>query len=76
MMVFMDWKKLLSEISGAGLTQKEVADYCGCSQSTISELSRGEIKEPAHSLGEKLIECHATTKAAAERRTGKDRRKT
>jgi predicted XRE-type DNA-binding protein len=54
----MNWTQLLSEISATGATQKEAADFCGCSQSTISELSRGEIKEPAHSLGESLIEFH------------------
>lgn len=60
----MDWIKLLSEISSAGATQKETADFCGCSQSTISELSRGEIKEPGFSIGKKLIEFYEQRKVS------------
>jgi len=64
----MDWTNLLSELKEARVPQKEIAEFCGCSQSTISELSRGEIKEPAHSTGEKLIKFHARKLAAAKRR--------
>jgi transcriptional regulator with XRE-family HTH domain len=55
----MNWIKIISELSAAGATQKEMADRCFCGQSTISEISRGEIKNPAYSIGRSLIDLHS-----------------
>lgn len=50
----MDWKLLIAELQGYGLTQPQIAAVCGCGQATISELARGTTKDPRHSLGESL----------------------
>lgn len=57
----MDWKKIIYELSVAGVTQTVMAERCKCSQSTISEISRGEIKNPAYSTGAALLALHAET---------------
>lgn len=54
----MNWKNIITKLSDAGVTQKEIALHCACGQSTISEISRGEIKNPAYSIGSKLIELY------------------
>ncbi|MBL8506024.1 MAG: helix-turn-helix domain-containing protein [Methylobacillus glycogenes] len=54
----MNWKKLIQELSEAGVTQVEMAKHCDCGQSTISEISRGLIKNPAYGIGVKLVELH------------------
>lgn len=51
----MDWKKLISEIIESGLTQVEIAKVVACGQTTISELLRGETKDPRSSVGLALI---------------------
>lgn len=58
-MACMNWSQLIRELSERGVTQKEIADYCGCGQSTVSELLRGEIKEPSWSIGSALTALHA-----------------
>lgn len=52
----MDWKKLINELSEKGLTQQAIAKFCGCSQSSISDLSTGESREPKASIGFSLVE--------------------
>lgn len=51
----MDWKKLITELSEKGLTQQAIAKFCGCAQSTISDLFTGEIKEPKYSIAVSLV---------------------
>jgi hypothetical protein len=55
----MNWIKLISDLSAAGVTQKDIAAHCACGQSTISEIGRGAIKNPAYSIGKQLIDMHA-----------------
>ena len=53
----MNWKTLIAELQQRGMTQAEIGEACGTSQSTISSLIvRGG--EPAYSLGAKLRELH------------------
>ena len=54
----MDFKKLIAELSGAGLTQQDIATACGCAQTTISDIYRGLIKQPAYSTGVALVALH------------------
>jgi len=64
----MDWKTLISELSELGATQVEIASRCGCGQSTVSEIGRGEIKNPGASTAFALVamrdELRGTKKAA------------
>lgn len=54
----MDWKKLIAELSDAGVTQAEIAAECGVAQSTISDLHRGASKSPSFDLGSSLVALH------------------
>ena len=67
----MNWQKLISELSAAGVTQKDIAAQCACGQSTISEILRGAIKNPAYSIGKQLIDLHAE-KLGADKAALKD----
>lgn len=60
----MDWKRLISELMEAGVTQTKLAELCGTSQSTISDLRRGASESPSWMLGDRLLELHRKTVAA------------
>ena len=51
----MDWKLIISELSSMGATQIQMAERADCGQSTISEISRGEIKNPGASIALALL---------------------
>jgi transcriptional regulator with XRE-family HTH domain len=57
----MDWTQIISELKGAGFSQARIAEKCGCGQATISELAMGRTKDPQHSLGQKLLDLHASS---------------
>ena len=54
----MDWKNIMADLSAAGFKQTQIAETCGCSQSTVSDLANGEIKQPNFALGQSLIALH------------------
>lgn len=54
----MDWNSLISDLEGAGLTQKEVAKKAGCSQPYISQLKGGRRKGPDFIIGQALVDMH------------------
>lgn len=57
--VFMDTKKITSELLASGLTQQELADKAGCSQSLISALVRGERgTRLSFEIGVRLVKLH------------------
>lgn len=62
----MDWKSIIADLSAAGVNQTELARECDCGQSTISEISRGVIKEPSFRIGKRLIELHAAKVGAGD----------
>lgn len=62
----MNWTNIITKLSDAGVTQKEIAQHCGCGQSTISEILRGEIKNPAYSIGSGLIDLYEAKVGAGE----------
>lgn len=55
----MDFKTLLQELKAVGLTQKQIADQCGCSQATVSEMERGKTLDPHFSIGSRMVALHA-----------------
>ena len=63
----MDFKKIIAELIAGGMTQTQIADSCGCSQSTISDIATGEITNPAYRIGAALVALQqlALTKKAA-----------
>lgn len=56
----MDWKKMLEELAAIGWSQTRIADHCGVGQMTVSDLARGETKNPGYSFGRKLEALHAS----------------
>ena len=55
----MDTKKITSELLASGLTQQELADKAGCSQSLISALLRGERgTRLSFEIGSRLLNLH------------------
>ena len=61
----MDWKSLIAELQGLGLSQTQIAEVCGCGQSAISGLARGVTKDPGWSIGERLRRLLEAKKAEA-----------
>lgn len=55
------WQKIIAELKKAGWTQTAIGSECGVSQSAINQIKLGLTKEPAHSIGEKLIELLNST---------------
>lgn len=54
----MNWKKLLGELRAVGLTQQEIAEHCRVSQSTVSDIGRGQTKSPGFEIGAALLALH------------------
>lgn len=55
----MNWKIIIAEIQEyGGLTQTEIGEKCGTTQSTISSLINREGGEPSFSLGVRLEDLH------------------
>ena len=50
------WQEIIAELKKAGWTQTAIGKECNVSQSAINQLKLGQTKEPAHSVGEKMIE--------------------
>lgn len=62
----MDWKTLIENLTAKGWKQQQIADYCGCEQSVISDLATGKTKNPRFSTGQALIKM-GKRKAPAEK---------
>jgi transcriptional regulator with XRE-family HTH domain len=54
----MDWKALIADLEGAGLTQKDIAEAAGCSQPYVSQLKAGQRRGPDYEIGKALVELH------------------
>lgn len=54
----MDWKKLIRELMAAGVKQAEIAEKCGVSQGTVSDLLRLDDREPRFDFGTRLVALH------------------
>lgn len=54
----MDWEKLIRELMAAGVKQAEIAERCGVSQGSVSDLCRIEGRVPNFDFGTKLIALH------------------
>jgi hypothetical protein len=52
------WSKVITELRAVGFTQTAIAAHCGCGQPTVSDLAVGRARDPAYSLGEKLLNLH------------------
>lgn len=63
----MDWPSIIAELKLKHVTQSEIAEHCGVSQATVSDLARGTHKNgPSYAWGVKLIELHRAKVIDAE----------
>jgi transcriptional regulator with XRE-family HTH domain len=54
------WQSLITDLQAAGVTQKEIAAACGCSQAFVSDISRGRHRGTvSYDLGTALKALHA-----------------
>jgi len=58
----MDWKSIIAALQ-KHYSQAQIAALCGCSQSAVSDLAKGHIAQPRHSLGEALKDLLARAEA-------------
>ena len=65
-----DWTAIIRELKGHGLSQKHIASVCGCGQTTISDLAKGQTKDPSYSVGESLKRLLAQERARAQAASG------
>lgn len=64
----MNWKSAVAELVALGITQPQIAEACGCSQSAISQLANGKIRDPRDSIGQALRALvHAKRREAAQK---------
>lgn len=54
----MDWSKIIEELQHVGLTQKEIAKHCGCSQGLISQIKTGILIKVSYDVGNALKQLH------------------
>ena len=71
----MDWKNIIKQaLTRGGLTQVELAQLAGCSQSSIGDLMSGRTQEPRYSLGLRLLELSNAKTPARQHIARKPRR--
>lgn len=56
----IDWSTLIARLKSAGMTQTQIADACGVSGPSISDLARGKCTNPSYRLGARLLELADT----------------
>jgi predicted transcriptional regulator len=55
----MNWKKIIEELSLAGINQYAIAKELHLTQATISRISTGEQKDMKWLDGQRLLELHS-----------------
>lgn len=54
----MDFKTVISDLMGAGLTQSQIGRLAGLKQGSITDLIRGRTQEPRYNAGRRLVALH------------------
>ena len=62
----MDWKKLISDLQAAGMTQAEIGRHANAAQNTICDIAHGRIPDPRYSIGDRLRSLHRKVMAKAK----------
>lgn len=61
----MDWSQIIHDIQETGMTQRKIAEYCSCSQGTISQIKNrygkkdGSQISVSYNVGVALKKLHA-----------------
>lgn len=64
----MNFPSLLADLKSWGHSGTDVAAYCQCAKSTISEISSGKIESPGYEIGAKIVALHDKAKRANYRK--------
>ena len=57
--MLMDTQKITLQLLATGVTQQELANRVGCSQSTINAFANGNRgSRPTFAIGQRLVELH------------------
>ena len=67
----MNWTQIIQDIQDAGYSQKQIAEFCGCSQGFISQVKNNYYrtqntkskKAISFEVGTSLLELHKNVKA-------------
>lgn len=51
----VDWVLVLKGLKAVGVTQPEIAKFCDCAQATVSDIARGDTKDPRFTTGARLL---------------------
>jgi predicted transcriptional regulator len=54
----IDWIKIINDLISVGETDLSIAKAVGSSQPAINRYKNGKSEDPAHAVGESLIELH------------------
>ena len=52
------WKKIISDLISAGMTEAQIAAHVQYTQPSVHRLKTGAMKEPSYSKGRALIALH------------------
>ena len=52
----IQWSGVIARLKSRGMTQEQIAESCGITQTHVSRLARGEPHEPSYSTGARLLE--------------------
>ena len=55
----MDWKQIIKDLLDTGMTQSAIAEQAELTNSMVSELVNGHIKEMFWAKGDALLRLHA-----------------
>jgi predicted XRE-type DNA-binding protein len=61
----MNIQSIVNEILNHGYSQKDIAEYVGCSQPTVSDISNGIQKTTNLDIGLKILELHKSVSEKA-----------
>jgi hypothetical protein len=65
-----DWSALVTELTEKhGMSQREIATFCSCGQSAVSELARRVTTDPRHRIGEALKALRAAKRLQAAQKS-------
>lgn len=55
----INWQKIVIDLLESGMTQQQLASRCGCDQSYISFVKRGEVQgDVRYGIGNALLKLH------------------
>lgn len=63
-----NWKAVIGDLKSHGLTQAQIAEAVGVTQSAINLLNIGSTKEPRHSVGVRLLELRDDVRTRGTKR--------